>query len=429
MMKKHIVIAGLAVVLAASLAHAVPIGFFPGLDELIERADAIVILRVDRHVTDFGSPTLYSTHDCYIYQTLKGDIPTNKTIRLQLMDTRTSFVTPYAIHSTHLMFLTNKRTGDEPTDYRTIEIRGANIRLTPFGHEKMPAGKTTKDQIRSLLKRTVEYNEKQHDKERAFLEHMIKGTAEPTGAPAKEIKDQPDQLCQMLFDGCIARRGKINTSTVMAASHIVAGRGRNTGFWTTVLRELQKGEEQSEIGCVRVLGKMLAIDAAARDVIRREKETGETGQWQASICLGPEVVTELVERGKKADRFRVDHYAIALARARVPEAKDFFRMILRDDTGKHYMASAKFHAAVGLAQLSHPTGFEWLIANSGDPLPTISNAWPPGVPDLNVNTCCVAALRHLSGENKLSTKQEWQTWWKTVDKKLLPKSHVTLVDP
>lgn len=186
MMRKSIVIAVVAVMLVSALAYAVMIGFFPGLDKLINKADAIVILRVDRHVTDFGSPTLYSTHDCYIYQTLKGDIPTNKTIRLQLMDTRTSFVTPYAIHSTHLMFLTKKRTPDEPTDYRTIEIRGANIHLTPFGHEKIPAGKTTKDQIISLLKRTVEYNKKQHDKEQAFLKQMIKGTAKPTDAPDKK---------------------------------------------------------------------------------------------------------------------------------------------------------------------------------------------------------------------------------------------------
>ena len=185
-MKKSIVIAVVAIMLVSALAYAVMIGFFPGLDKLINKADAIVILRVDRHVTDFGSPTLYSTHDCYIYQTLKGDIPTNKTIRLQLMDTRTSFVTPYAIHSTHLMFLTKKRTPDESTDYRTIEVRGANIRLTPFGHEKMPAGKTTKDQIKSLLKRTVEYNKKQHDKEQAFLNQTIKGTAEPTDPPDKK---------------------------------------------------------------------------------------------------------------------------------------------------------------------------------------------------------------------------------------------------
>lgn len=179
-MRKYI--SAIVVVIALVFtAQAVMIGFFPGLDELIEKADAIVILRVDRHVTDFGSPTLYSTHDCYIYQTLKGKIPANKTIRLQLMDTRTSFVTPYANLSTHLMFLTKKRTADEPTDYRTIEFRGANIQLTPFGHEKMPEGKTTRNKIKSLLKSTVEYNKKQYRKEQAFLNRMLIGTAEPTG--------------------------------------------------------------------------------------------------------------------------------------------------------------------------------------------------------------------------------------------------------
>ncbi len=185
-MRNGIIVACLGILLAASRADGVTIGFFPGLDKLIEKADAIVILRVDRHLTDFGSPTLYSTHDCYIYQTLKGDIPTNEMIRLQLMDTRTSFATPYAMRSTHLMFLTKKRTEDEPTDYRTIEIRGANILLSPFGHEKMPSGKTTKDQITSLLEGTVEYNQKQHDKEQTFLKQMIKGTAEPTDVPGKK---------------------------------------------------------------------------------------------------------------------------------------------------------------------------------------------------------------------------------------------------
>jgi hypothetical protein len=179
MMKKLTVVITV-VALTAAVVHAVMIGFFPGLDKLIARADAIVILRVDKHITDFGSPTLYSTHDCYVYQTLKGDIPTNTTVRFQLMDTRSSFVTPYAIHSTHLMFLTKKRTENEPTHYRTIEIRGANVRLSPFGNEKMPDGKTIRDQVKALLKRAVEYNKKQHDKEQSFLNQMIKGTAEPT---------------------------------------------------------------------------------------------------------------------------------------------------------------------------------------------------------------------------------------------------------
>lgn len=178
---RAIVIAGIT--LMSTNAHAVMIGFFPGLEELIKKADAIVILRIDRHITDFNSPTLYSTHDCYIYQTLKGTIPTNTVIRLQLMDTRTSFVQPYGIRSTHLMFLTKKRIETEPTDYRTLEIHGANVTLTPFGHENMPEGETTTEQIRSLLARTVEYNEKEARKEQDFLNMMIKGTAEPAASP------------------------------------------------------------------------------------------------------------------------------------------------------------------------------------------------------------------------------------------------------
>ena len=250
----------------------------------------------------------------------------------------------------------------------------------------------------------------------------------PTEAFADEAKSQPDQLCQMLFDAYIARRGKINTSTVMAATHIVAERGRNTGFWLVVLNELKK-QKESEIGSIRVLGRMLEIDAAERDVLLREKETGEVVQWAASVCLGPEVVTELVSRGEKADRFGADHYSIALARARVPEAADFFRMILRDNTGKNYMDCTKFHAALGLAQLGDSAGFEWLIAHSTDALPTVCNAWPGGVPNLNLDTCCHAALQQLSGKKDAKTKQEWETWWMQIDKKALPKGRVNLVDP
>src|SRR5262245_4581136 len=120
MMRTRIALAGFAIVLLASVARAVLIGNFPGLDKLIDQADAIVILRIDHDVSSGRSPTLYSTHDCYIYQTLKGEIPADKTIRLQLMDTRTEFVTPFALSSTHLMFLAKKRTANELTDYRTI---------------------------------------------------------------------------------------------------------------------------------------------------------------------------------------------------------------------------------------------------------------------------------------------------------------------
>lgn len=245
---------------------------------------------------------------------------------------------------------------------------------------------------------------------------------------AEESMDQPDQISQMLFDAYIARRGMINWSTIAAASHIVAERGRNSGFWKIVFSELQRGKEDSEIGCVRVLGMMLAIDALARDRIRWEKETGQVGQWVASVCLGPEVVKELIDRGRAANRLRVDDYAIALMRARVPETTEFFRTILRDDTGLHYMDETEFYAAVGLAQLGEADGFTWLIKNSENQLPTISKAWPSGVSNHNLDTCSVAALRDLSGEKNLKSKKEWESWWKGVDRKSLPKAHMSVED-
>jgi hypothetical protein len=151
------------------------IGTFPSLSKLIDEADAIVIIRVDHSDGDFGSPTLYSTHDCYVYQTLKGNIPKNKRIRLQLMDTRTSAVSPFAFHSTHLVFLTKKRSPDEATEFRTIEIQGATIALPPTGNEQDPAGETVADKIRSIVQRASDYNEKKNMDENTFLRQMIDG--------------------------------------------------------------------------------------------------------------------------------------------------------------------------------------------------------------------------------------------------------------
>jgi hypothetical protein len=254
----------------------------------------------------------------------------------------------------------------------------------------------------------------------------------------------PDEISQLLFDTYLARAGKFNTSTVIAASHIVAERGRESGFWRNVLAELMTGDEHSEVHCVRILGNMLATDAAARDTIRRQKETGETSARIASVNLGPEVVAELLARGQKADRFRIDHYTIALARARVPEARDFFTSILRaefpqpqgEDQGTvpagrvYHLQTTRYHAAVGLAQLGERAGVEWLIAHSEDIQGDVSSARPYGSSrGGSLGSCCVAALEQLSEKRDLTTKAEWEAWWKTADKRALLKRAVALADP
>lgn len=264
---------------------------------------------------------------------------------------------------------------------------------------------------------------------------------------------QADEITQQLFQQYVARQGKIDSESVMAATHLVAERGRETGFWKNVLAELNRNDERSEIGCVRVLGKMLATDAAARDAIRRQKETGEVSAWAAIVFLGAEVVTDLLEHSRNADRFRIDHYTIALARARAPEARDFFKSILHATpvhaapiktlpnqnqakaadsapTRPYHLESTRFHAAVGLAQLSDSEGIDWLIANCEFGQRTVMYAWPQGFPPGgDLSTCCLGALRHLSGEHSRTSKAEWAAWSKSVDKKRLLDHAVVFGDP
>ncbi len=170
-----------SIILPCAVCHGALIAFFPGFDELIRTADAIVILRIEKRISGNTRFTLYDTYECYIYQTLKGEIPVNQRVRFRLMDARTSFVSPFTDMSTHLVFLTKKRMLDEPTDYRSLEIQGANILISPFGNEKMPNGKTIKEKIQILLARTLEYNKKQYEKEQMFLNKMLEGTENITG--------------------------------------------------------------------------------------------------------------------------------------------------------------------------------------------------------------------------------------------------------
>lgn len=179
MIRKFTMILIVLTVLAPTITSGFMIDVFSGLDELIKRADTIVILRIDKELSDFTIFTGYKTCECYIYQTLKGTIPTNQRIRLQLMDTRSSFVSPYIVSSTHLVFLTKKQTANEPTDYRSLKIQGANVLLSPFGNEKITPGKTIKKKIQTLLGRAVKYNKKQYDEEQAFLTQMLEEVETP----------------------------------------------------------------------------------------------------------------------------------------------------------------------------------------------------------------------------------------------------------
>ncbi len=174
MRKAGIVVIVLLAVFVPAGIHAIFIGDFPGWKELIDSADAIVILRIDRYSdthTVFMTP--YRTYQCFIYQTLKGDIPKDSQIELELMDARFEFVSPYALSSTHLMFLAKEEKGDEPAVYWTLPVKGANIEVSPFGQEKPPRGATIEEQIRNLVKSAIAYRAKEHEKHQKFLRSLL----------------------------------------------------------------------------------------------------------------------------------------------------------------------------------------------------------------------------------------------------------------
>jgi hypothetical protein len=258
--------------------------------------------------------------------------------------------------------------------------------------------------------------------------------------PTRAQDQAGDELTRQLFEQYVARRSKISTESILAATHLVAERGRRNGFWKSVLAELRRNDEQSEIGCVRVLGKMLETDAAARDAIRRTKTTGEISAWVPTVQLDHAVVKELLKRADQADRFRIDHYTIALARSRVPEAREFFRSILaapvpinpfgEGPSGPIHLTSTRFHAAVGLAQLGDSEGLQWLIEHCDDTAGTVTNAWPKGArPGGGLGNCCTEALRQLSGQRGLTTRADWEAWLTATDETTLHNRAVIFGDP
>lgn len=173
---------------------AEPIGAFPGVESLIEKSDAIVILRVERQVQPDPGPDLLSTHECYINQSLKGSIPKNQKITLRLMDPQHLATTPFSVGSTHLTFLIKKRSPDEPTDYRTLDAEGADIRLAPTGHERLPAGNTVLDQVRSLVVEAMEFNDRQHAKENDYLRTILADSHSHHASPTSSTIPNASQL-------------------------------------------------------------------------------------------------------------------------------------------------------------------------------------------------------------------------------------------
>jgi hypothetical protein len=205
-MKKLLLGLGL-ILLTAVNSHAMLFGGFPGLEPLVASADAIVVLRIEACINQ-NQEGEESTYRCLIFQTLKGDLPREKEVVLQLFDPEFHMMSPLNPGSTHLVFLVKKRSPDESADYRALERVGAVLTLSPFANEKMPEGKTVVEQVQTLVRRAKDYWNDQQTKENALMDGIL---GAPAAAPPP-VAASPDgmltkQISDLLLDCSILKPG------------------------------------------------------------------------------------------------------------------------------------------------------------------------------------------------------------------------------
>jgi hypothetical protein len=154
---------------AIATCRAVIIVPFPGLEKAIQQSDAVAIIRIDRNL-DAGivGPYLMSKHDCYIYQSLKGNLKAREVVQMSLYDME-SMASSFPRGSSHLVFL-QYRSGV----WMTCRFKRPTVRLAPLGNEKVPEGESIEAKIKVLLERSVKYWEEQWRNEREFMESLAK---------------------------------------------------------------------------------------------------------------------------------------------------------------------------------------------------------------------------------------------------------------
>lgn len=256
---------------------------------------------------------------------------------------------------------------------------------------------------------------------------VVAGQEQKPSAEKTEVSSE--QICHTLFIRYLQGK-KVNSSTIDSSVQLIADICRRTPFWHVLLDDVRRGDQFSLRYSVRILGKMLEVDAVARELIAaRERGEQVRSPWMPDICLGEEVVEVLLGRADQEEvRFLLETYVIALARARDERARDFFDSILDGASRRNEHLSVQFHAAVGLVGLGDETGVEWLINHIGKRQFKITGAWPGNVPDKDISICCRYALRQLAAGATYETRQQWLDWWEKSKASLRPSNRIYLVD-
>ena len=241
----------------------------------------------------------------------------------------------------------------------------------------------------------------------AFALAVFAGANRTQAAPPQPTAVDP--VCETLLADYILRVVKIDSDTVEAAVTLVAARGRQNGYWQTVLVHFRASDPNDQLSgspnLLAILTKMLAIDGNARWLRSRPEEL-KTSALGADVKLPAEVLDAVIVQAPQAPRVRFDRYVRAVVAAHDPRADEFLTSVLHGQAnGAAANAPAfgvqeesKFHAACGLANLGHRAGVAWLV-----------EAPLRDTPMLNER---IRALQDLTGL-EFTKFEQWQAWWRT----------------
>jgi hypothetical protein len=163
-----------AVFAPAPPARAVIIGNFKSIDDLLDSASAVVVVRIEKNIDGNEGPDLGTTQACQVLSVLKGGIKKGTTLDLRLVNTSERPGPVWTVGSHHLLFLV-RVDGGAKWAYRSLGIQGSNLPVSPLTTEKTVKGLAAKDAVKALIREYAEYREKQMRKEKAFLDKILGG--------------------------------------------------------------------------------------------------------------------------------------------------------------------------------------------------------------------------------------------------------------
>ena len=106
-MKRIVITAVIVFGCLVASSYGVLIGDFPGLDSLIKKSDAIVILRIDDAKHSLDQMDGWQARKCFVFQSLKGDLKKDTRVEVLLNHwlAMQQNALGFASMSTHLVFL------------------------------------------------------------------------------------------------------------------------------------------------------------------------------------------------------------------------------------------------------------------------------------------------------------------------------------